>query len=125
VSKLAEALRAIRIFNNYDILRRFGDEKSVVIDYHARAEGRMGWATSSKSVVWSPRPHSKLEREPIGGSTYRKEFIGNRSESYWLARNWAAETFGDEYVPSPHGGLIPKHVKHKAEQAAKAGKANQ
>lgn len=120
MSKLAEQLKTIKVFNNWEILRQFGDAQDVAIEYHRPAEGRLGWSESCHTAVWSPRsnPHLEVPRGLKVG--YTKRFHGKRSESYYAARNWAMETFGHDYVTSPFGGLIPKHVKAKAENAVKA-----
>lgn len=119
MSKLANQLREIRVYNNHGLLMQFGGENDVAIEYYARPSGRIGWTMVNHSEVWSPRSNPKLAREGLS-STWKKSFQGNRAESYYAARNWAMETFGHDYVPSPFGGMIPKHVRHKAEQAARA-----
>lgn len=117
MSKLADALRVRKIYNNFGILHHWGDAKCVAIEYSRRPDGRLGACMTNHTDVWSPRPNEHLEKEPLS-TTYRKRFFGKRSETYRLARNWAAEIFGHDYVPSPFGGLIPRHVKARAERFA-------
>jgi hypothetical protein len=114
---LAEALRDIRIHNNFELLRRFGAPGDVCVSYHKAPEGRLGWATSDKTMVFSPFPHKALTVEPLG-VTHGKQFPGKRAVSFQLAVNWAMAEFGHDYEPSPFGGHIPSHIKHKARQAA-------
>lgn len=119
MSKLTEQLQAIKVYNNWYLLLQFGDATSVAITYSRPAEGRLGWTDTCHTDVWSPKANPKLEPAPLSAGS-RKRFRGKCAESYYAARNWAMEEFGDDYVSSPFGGLIPKHVKARAERAAKA-----
>lgn len=118
MSKLADQLRQLKIFNNHELLRRFGDQDCVAIEYHRPPAGRLGWCESCRTQVWSVFKNPKLSVETALSSVFSKTFLGNRSESYYAARNWAMEQFGHDYVPSPFGGLIPKHLHHKAKRVA-------
>lgn len=114
MSKLADQLRAIRLFNNYDLLRRFGSSGDVAIEYSPSERWNV-----NRTTVWSPHSHPKLEASKQDRN-WEKTFIGKRAETFWLARNWAAQEFGHDYEPSPFGGHIPSHIRHKAKTAAKA-----
>ena len=118
MTKLGEKLRAIRIFNNWDILVRFGDINDVSIEYHRPAEGRMGWCETRHTRVWSPHQNPRLKIVGLKSGT-SKDFQGSRSESLPAALAWASNEFGHTYVPSPHGGYIPKHVLTKIKAALK------
>lgn len=120
MSKLGEQLREMGVHSNWALLTRFGDVNDVAIQYYRPAEGRLGWCQSRRTEVWSPRDNPKLESDPTGLHRGKKKtFHGARALSFYLARNWAMEEFGHDYVPSPFGGHIPKHVLAKAQNAAK------
>lgn len=120
MSKLADQLRELKVFNNWELLMRFGAVGDVAIEYRRPPEGRLGWCQTRRTDVWSPRDHPKLERDTGGLSRgAKKTFSGNRAASFYIARNWAMEEFGHDYVPSPFGGHIPKHVLAKAQNAVK------
>jgi hypothetical protein len=113
MSKFSDHLRAVRVFNNFDMLKRFGTAGDVAIEYIRPAAGRLGWCEVRRTSVWSPYPHAQLSIEGIKKHG-EKQFFGNRAHSLPTALAWARKTFGGEYVPSPHGGYLPKHVVDKA-----------
>ena len=115
MSKLADALRSIQVFNNYELLSRFGEPGCVAIEYRATVPRS---CEARRTRVWSPFRTDGLTDGRQSSSVYEKDFIGGKDRTYWMARNWAMERYGHDYVPSPFGGLIPKHVHHKAKQAA-------
>jgi hypothetical protein len=119
MSKLADQFRAIGIYNNWGMIERFGLPDDVAIEYRRPADGRLGWTETHRTVVWRPGVHPKLAapRRGIGDRSVEKEFFGLRRESFYTARNWAMEEFGHDYVPSPFGGHIPKHLLSKARAA--------
>lgn len=115
VSKTANRLRRLNVHNNWELLRTFGGPYDVAVTYQPAPRGRLGMAESDKSRVWSPRRHSKLELKPL----YRcseKVFVGRRRDSFPQALAWAVETFKHEFVISPFGGRVPKHVVERAKQ---------
>lgn len=114
MSKLADQLRILKIFNNWELLKRFGASGDVVIEYHSAER----WSVY-RTEVWSPLKHPMLSQSKRDRDVGCKEFLGKRSETFQLAVNWAMLAFGHDYVPSPFGGYVPTHVRHKAEQAAK------
>ena len=116
MSKLGEQLRAIGVYNNHNILVRFGDINDVAIEYYRPAEGRAGWCETRHTTVWSPHKNPKLK---VRGLRTSKDFQGSRNESLPAAFTWASNEFGHTYVPSPHGGYIPKHVLAKIKAAVK------
>lgn len=120
MSKLADQLRAIRVFNNWGLLKKFGTEMDVAIEYHRPAEGRLGWTESSHTSVWSPHQNPKLGKPRRWGQHgTNKEFHGLRRDSLPAALAWAGDVFGQKYVPSPFGGYIPEHVRFKARMAVR------
>lgn len=114
MSKFSEQLRSLKIFNNFELLTKFGVSGDVAIEYHRPAPGRLGWCERPHTSVWSPIRHQKLERIKPLSHTAGKEFNGLRAQSFSTALAWAKENFGYECVPSPFGGQIPKHVCDKA-----------
>jgi hypothetical protein len=111
VSKLADQLRAARIYNDHDMLSRFADKgRDVCVSY--RAGDRWHY---SKSSVYSPSHHT-------GGDEHwqnhgKKSFSGMRLQSLPLALEWASKKYGiDEWVPSPFGGYIPAEVLKRAKK---------
>lgn len=124
MSKLSEQLRELGYYNNFELLRQFGRDTDVVVEYHRPAEGRAGWCDTHKSSVWSPIPNAKLEKpKRITSVPGEKEFHGLRTKSLPAALEWARHQFGDDYVPSPFGGYIPKHTRHRAEMAVKKARS--
>ena len=114
MSKFSEQLRAIRVFNNYEMLKQFGGCGDVTIDYTASDR-----TVVHHTSVWSPYAHTDLNPPQFRGDQYSRDFIGKRSETFQLAINWAMERFGHDYVVSPFGGRLPAHVVHKAKQAVR------
>jgi hypothetical protein len=121
LSKLSEQLRAIKVHNNFEMLMRFGGADDVAIEYHRPAPGRLGWADSHRTTVWSPKANPKLPAPKRFALSVRgeKEFVGMRKLSFAGAVAWAVAQFGHKYVPSPFGGQIPVHVLVKAKAAVK------
>jgi hypothetical protein len=124
MSKLSEQLREIKVFNNWDILVRFGDINDVVIEYTGRLPGRLAWANINSTRVWSPRANPKLDRPSGAQTTCQKQFIGKRTVSMPAAINWAVTEFGHKFAPSPHGGYIPMHVLVAVKNAVKKRKTS-
>jgi hypothetical protein len=110
--KLADQLRAIRVFNNHGLLSVFGASGDVAIEYSSGGV----WSVRG-TTVWSPHPSSELSKPTIRESGWHTRFIGKRAETFQLAINWAMERFDHDYVVSPFGGRIPQHVLHKARRA--------
>lgn len=117
MSKLSDALNKLRVFNNWDLMRRFGERgKDVSCDYST------GWSrgceprhTSVSSPTFYTDPGAHWQNHGA------KWFCGNRSESLPLAMVWASEQYGiDEWVTSPFGGKVPKPVLVAAKAAVKA-----
>lgn len=98
MSKLAEALRARKIFNNHDLLSTFGKANAVAIEYYPYEARTM---RGNETVIW-------------GITIPRRRIHGNRAKSFPIALLAAQTEFGDEYVTSPFGGYIPKYVKDAA-----------
>ena len=116
MSKLAEALRAHKIINVWDLLKRFGDQgRDVGVYYHARPSGRMGMAQCCHSQVFSPTfltaPKAPWYDEGL------KTFVGDRAESFPAAIKWASETYNiQEWVPFGPGSRVPKYVMDRAKE---------
>lgn len=120
MSKLADSLRAIRVCNNWEMLKRFGTKQDVVVDYHVYVPGRAGFGSYMHTEVWSMRPHSKLEESQWPRNTFFKKFRGKRSDSLPEALAWvAAELECGPLVPSPFRGYLPVDVVKKAKDALK------
>lgn len=121
MSKLSEQLRALKVFNNWELLLRFGSKDDVAITYSRPASGRMGWCDTCRTSVWSPRKTEKLStpKQHLTTTPSETEFLGLRSESFPEALRWAGATFGHTYIPSPFGGHVPQHVLKKAKEAIK------
>ena len=114
MSKFADQLRALRIFNNWDLLRRFGAPGDVAVEYcvpDARS------VRCQRTRVWSTRPWDGLEKDP--GGSFSKEFLGKRAESWPSAVSWAEDTIDRELAPSPHGGYLTRRVVDKAREAVR------
>lgn len=105
-TKRADALRACKIYNNHDLLVRFGDETTHCIEYSTGAFTFAG----QRTTAYGPGGR---------GAT----FIGKRAISWPQALMWAQEKTGHTFVASPFGGAIPEHVLQRAETEAKAAAA--
>lgn len=114
MGKLADALSAMRIHNNHNLLSRFGGERDVWVEYVPPDRVR-----AQKSAVYS----ITHQTDP-NASWYdhgNKTFVGNRARSLPVALAWATETYGiTEWAASPFGGKVPAHVLAKAKAAVKA-----
>ena len=120
MSKLSDALRAIRVFNTHGIMFRFGGERDVAICYHPTESGRA--CSPAKAVVLSP--HFKTDPESAWYNYGNKAFVGNRKLSVPAAKAWAAKHYGiTEWAadPTDRSNLIPAHVRKAAEQFIKRG----
>lgn len=113
---MADALHAIGVHNNWGMLAEFGDRLDAAVEYIRPAEGRGGWSRIQHTRVWARvKGHPVI---PLGDkwphSHAVKEFSGPRRDSLPAALAWATENLGCEFVPSPFGGYLPKHVVDKA-----------
>lgn len=121
MSRLADALRAMGVFNDYGLLMRFATDKrsAVAVAYSPRAEGASRVSVSSVSS-----PFSQTDPGAHWSDHGCKTFAGNRAESMPLALAWAQKTYGiTEWAPSPFGGAkIPKRIRDAAECAVKEAK---
>lgn len=120
MSQLADALRELNVFNEHNLVSRFGGPRDVYVIY-TPYEPRIGGAYAQ--VI---SPHFKTE--PTGGywAHYgHKTFIGNKAESMPKAIEWATEHYGiAEWAPSPfRGAKVPKHVLDAAKRAVKEPKS--
>ena len=116
MSKLADALRAMRVFNDHALLMRFAadKQKAVCVLYDP------SWTQTARPAlcrVWSPF----FETDPRAHWSDHgcKTFVGNRAESMPLALAWAQEKYGvSEWAPSPFGGAkVPKEIRDAAKRA--------
>jgi hypothetical protein len=127
-SKFADDLRRLKVYNNWEVLRRFGTAQDVVIEYKPAPEGRLGYGTTDKTLVWSPRPNPHLktpEQQRRMTSSHAQEFVGTRKATWPVALKWAYEHFPDvKFVPSPFGGHLPKRVVDAAKKAVDQAAAN-
>lgn len=121
MSKFADQLRTLKVFNNWELIYRFGTTDDVVIEYRRPASGRLGWCDTHRTSVWSSIKTNKLPvpKQHLSTTPSEKEFYGLRSQSFPEALRWAGATFGHTYVPSPFGGHVPQHVLKKAKAAVK------
>jgi hypothetical protein len=122
MSKLADALRDIRIRNNWDMLMMFGEGNDVAVKYYRPPEGRSGWGRFQHTAVWAPtKKHPVVPLDDKWPHSYAvKRFLGPRASSVPEALKWVAVNIGGEFVPSPFGGYLPKPVVDRAKAAAKA-----
>lgn len=117
-SKRATALRAIRCFNNYDLLKRFGDAATYAIEYHPyESNSYLGWC---RTYAWTApdKERRKYGCEMVYAPARPLEFHGKRAESWPAALAWVQEVSGHTYVASPFGGHIPEQVLQRALAAA-------
>jgi len=119
-SKLKDALRAKRFYNNHDLLEHFGGPNSVVVEYTPAPSGRLGYAECDKTTVWRLTRHVLFSDPLFRGQTFHRHFIGKRSVSLPIAKKWAKEIFGHPLVPSPFGGYVTEHVAKSAKAFARA-----
>lgn len=108
MSKLADALRACRVSNNWDMLCEFGDG-DLCVEYATGDTWRV-----PKTTVWAVRPRAGLEPQPLAGKTWHKTFVGRRSATLPQAREWVETNVGRKLVPSPFGGYLTEPVVVKA-----------
>lgn len=117
MSKLADKLRAMRVFNDHDLLSRFAAnrKRAIAVDY-IPPEGRLVRAHSSR--VWSP--FFQTDPNSAWYDHGHKTFVGRRSESLPKALAWATEQYGiAEWATSPFGAKIPKDAMDAASRAAR------
>ena len=119
MSKMADDLRMVKVFNNWEMLERFGSLGDAVVGYHASARGRMGICDYDRTVVWSPWSHPSLTPTRGMSRSFEKIFPGRRKLSFPTALSWAEEQFGHKYAPSPFGGWLPVHVVKRAKKFLK------
>ena len=116
VKELRERLRAMRVFNDYEILVRFGVEgRDVVVRYHPGGDlGSMCYRTSVYSPSFKTDPNAHWTNNGT------KTFLGNRASTLHVCLAWASEQYGVEaWVTSPFGGAkIPAEVLKAARAAA-------
>jgi len=110
MSKLGEALRALKVYNTWGLLEQFGTRGStdIGIGYHKYERHSVG---GSKSVVFSPS-HDTGQKSDFWADYRRKTFTGDRRESFPKAVEWALKQYPatEEFVPGPFGDHIPKSV---------------
>lgn len=116
MSRLTETLRASRVFNTWDLLRRFGDKgKDIAVSY----------STGSTVGVHGTKVFSPSHETCPGAPWYdynTKRFTGKRTESLEPALAWAQETYGiSEWVVCPFDryAMVPAYVRERAEAWAK------
>lgn len=120
MSKLTDQLSAIKVYNNWELLARFGGAQDVTYEYSRASSGLAGIGETTGVTVWSPRANPKLEPPRRLERFYSKVFHGKRSRSWPEAEAWLAVEFpGVEFVTSPFGGRVPKRVLDKAKAATK------
>lgn len=118
MSKLADTLREMRVFNTHELLVRFRlrDVPSITCFYELAESWR-----PQKSAVYSP--FGKTDPNAAWYDYGCKAFVGKRSESMPQALAWAEAQYGvSEWAPSPFGGYIPKAILDAAKKAAKEHK---
>ena len=122
MSKLADALRAMRVFNDHDLLTRFAaDRRMAVCVSYIPHEAQM--VNAARSQVSSP--FFDTDRNAHWSDNGCKTFAGNRAESMPLALAWAQKKYGiTEWAPSPFGrAKVPKEIRDAAERAATEAEA--
>lgn len=118
MSKMTNALNAIGLHNNHNLLTEFGGV--VAVEYRANPAGRLGYADCDKTTVFAVIKTAHLETTHIGNFTsHKREFVGNRRESFQEAVNWAEKTFGCTLVVSPFGGMVPQSTMERAKKSVK------
>lgn len=121
MSKLADQLREIKVFNNWELLRQFA---------HSHDEVAIEYQTSSNwhvhcTRIWTcfKNPKLNIPRNHLNPVT-EKEFVGKRSESWPKALEWANQNMKGPFVVSPLGGWISKSVLDRAKQTILMMKEN-
>ncbi len=116
-SRFSEALRALRIYNDHALLKRFGEKgRDVWLGYSPP-----GRAEAQKTRVMSPS--HKTDPKAHWTNDGCKTFVGRRAESMPKAMAWASANYRvDEWVSSPLFGVthqLPKYVVDAARKAVK------
>lgn len=110
MSRFAEQLRAIQIFNNHNMLSQFGKRNDVCVSYSPRARIK-----GCYSIVWAIHRNPKLDKPTRWSSVpAEKIFYGPRHRSMAPAREFVAKVLRLELAPSPFGGYLPKQVVARA-----------
>ena len=124
MSKLVEQFRTIRVFNNFDLLKKFGIGNDVAVEYYAKPPGRMGMCETNKTKVWSPFfPVDKEVQVDIFKNPHRgKIFYGKRAKSFPEALEFVEKTYGFKMVNSPFGGQVPENLMKHALKFLKENK---
>ena len=122
MSKLAEQFRTIGIYNNHNLLNKFGTRSDVVVEYHAPAPGRMGWCDCKKSLVWSPLFPVDPTANSRKNGLYAKNFYQKRAISFPLALEFAEKTYGQKMTNSPFGGKVSEDLMKRAMEFLKKNK---
>ena len=115
MSKLADTLREMRVFNTHDMLTHFrvGGVPPIACVYFPSETMRSG-----RSAVFSP--FRKTDPDAAWHDYGCKTFVGKRAASMPQTLAWAEAQYGvREWAPSPFGGYIPKAILDAAKKAAK------
>lgn len=116
MSKFADQLRELKIFNNHGLLTAFGGV--VCVDYNPGSTGRMGVGDVPRSTAWSTQSRRPLQTEWVGDyASHSKEFIGKRAKTFQKAVEWAEKVFKCKLVVSPFGGRVPERTIKRARAA--------
>jgi len=107
MSKLADKLRKMGVYNTHDMLTHFrvrGISPIACVYFQSET------MRSGRSAVFSP--FRKSDPDAPWYNYGKKTFVGKRAESMPKAIAWATEQYGiEEWAPCPFGGAyIPKAV---------------
>lgn len=121
MSRLADSLRAMSVYNDHNLLSRFSiaQRRAVCVSYSPSESQSVSCA---QSQVWSP--FFKTHPDAHWSDRGYKSFVGHRNKSMPLALAWASERYGiTEWAPSPFGGAkVPKEIRDAAERAVKVAR---
>ena len=115
MSKLADKLRKMGVYNTHDMLTHFRVRgiSPIACVYFPSETMRSG-----RSAVFSP--FRKTDPDAAWYDYGGKTFVGKRAASMPQALAWAEAQYGvREWAPSPFGGYIPKAILDAAKKAAK------
>ena len=128
MSKISDALRTLKVFNTWEVLKQFSlaKRRAVAVQY-LRAESRA--CIPSRVHVWSP--YFDTDKKAHWHDNRKKTFSlfgKDRKQAMAEACEWASEKYGiAEWAvcPMDRSTLIPKETRLAALAAAKAVMKNQ
>lgn len=122
MSKIADQLRELRVFNTHEILSRFGAKGLDVAALYVTPSARSVMARAT--MIYSPSHQTNPNAAWYDNGC--KSFVGTKEKSMPKAIAWASEKYGiTEWATCPfdRSAKIPAEVLTAAKEAVKSGES--